>query len=276
MRLATLAAQDGTTFAARRLDGSLERLVNGRGESYADVGELLRAGLDGARGEPADGDYRLVRPVLQPAAIVCVGVNFGAHILEMGRETPTAPTLFLKLPQALSDPEAPVALPPESSSVDYEGELVAVIGRGGRRIAREDALAHVAGVTLMNDVSVRDFQYRSLQWFAGKSWQSSTPVGPEVVTLDEAGDLGRLELVTTVNGEVRQQASIGDLVFDLPTLVADISQIIELAPGDLIATGTPGGVGHAMDPPGYLRGGDVVEVTVDGVGTLRTVFTAST
>jgi acylpyruvate hydrolase len=205
---------------------------------------------------------------------VCVGVNYGAHIREMGRELPTSPTLFLKLPQALTDPDEPVVLPPESAQVDYEGEVVAVIGRGGRRIPREEALAHVAGLTLMNDVSMRDFQYRSLQWFAGKSWRASTPVGPELVTLDELGELGGLELTTEVNGELRQRATVGDLVFDIPALVADVSQVVELAPGDLIATGTPGGVGHAMEPPHYLRPGDVVEVSLDAVGTLRTVFTA--
>jgi len=127
----------------------------------------------------------------------------------------------------------------------------------------------------MNDVTMRDFQYRSLQWFAGKSWHGSTPVGPEVVTLDELDDLEQRELETTVNGELRQRAAIGDLIFDIPSLVADVSQIIELAPGDLIATGTPGGVGHASDPPRYLAPGDVVEVSVGGVGTLRTTFAAA-
>jgi acylpyruvate hydrolase len=193
---------------------------------------------------------------------------------EMGRELPASPTLFAKLPQALVDPDAPVLLPPESSQVDYEGELVAVIGRGGRRIAREDALAHVAGVTLLNDVSMRDFQYRTLMWFAGKSWRASTPVGPEVVTLDELPDLADRVLTTRVNGEVRQRAPISDLIFDIPTLVADISTIIELSPGDLIATGTPSGVGHALDPPRYLAPGDVVEVELEGALTLRTTFAA--
>ena len=130
----------------------------------------------------------------------------------------------------------------------------------------------MAGLTLMNDVTMRDFQYRSLQWFAGKSWRASTPVGPVLVTLDELPDLGERELTTTVNGELRQSGTIGDLIFDIPALVADISQFIELQPGDLIATGTPGGVGHAMDPPSYLEPGDVVEVSLDGLGALTTTF----
>ena len=225
------------------------------------------------RAEPLDGDV-VVRPVLSPEATVCVGINYGAHVREMGRDLPTSPTLFSKLPQALTDPGADVVIPAGSTQVDYEGELVAVVGTGGRDIAVEDAFDHVAGLTLMNDVTMRDFQYRSLQWFAGKSWRSSTPVGPVLVTLEELPELGERELTTTVNGTLRQRATIGDLIFDIPALVADISQFIELRPGDLIATGTPGGVGHAMDPPSYLRPGDVVEVSLDGLGTLTTTFVA--
>jgi acylpyruvate hydrolase len=273
-RLVTVAGADGSTAAAMRDGDALHACVDGRGERYADVGALLAAGLEGARTEPLAGEHRLVRPVLTPGAVVCVGINYAAHIAEMGRETPTSPTLFLKLPRALADPDEQIALPPESSKIDYEGEVVAVIGRAGRRIALEDALSHVAGLTLMNDVSMRDFQNRSLQWFSGKSWQGSTPVGPEVVTLDELGNLAELELTTTVNGEERQRAKVGDLVFDIPALVADLSHIVELAPGDLIATGTPGGVGHAMEPPRYLGPGDVVEISLDGVGTLRNTFAA--
>ncbi|HEX4520684.1 MAG TPA: fumarylacetoacetate hydrolase family protein [Gaiellaceae bacterium] len=272
MRLVTLAGPAGATVAAVREGDAFHALLDAGGVPYADLGAALAGGFDGASPEALGDGYHVVRPVLSPAAIVCVGINYGAHIQEMGRETPTSPTLFLKLPQALLDPGDDVAMPPESGKVDYEGELVAVVGRGGRRIPRDEALDHVAGVTLMNDVTMRDFQYRSIQWFAGKSWRASTPVGPEVVTLDELDGLEARELTTTVNGELRQKAAIGDLVFDIPSLVADISQVIELAPGDLIATGTPGGVGHGMDPPGYLSAGDVVEVSVDGVGTLRTTF----
>jgi acylpyruvate hydrolase len=267
MRLLTVALPDGSTTAARR-EGETLYAFSG----YPDVAALLRGGIETATSEPLSGPHHAVRPVLEPAATVCVGVNYGAHMREMGRETPTSPTLFLKLAQALIDPDEPVVIPPESSQVDYEGELVAVLGSGGRRIPAGEALAHVAGVTLMNDVSMRDFQYRSLMWFAGKSWRASTPVGPEVVTLDEVPDLADRELATTVNGELRQRATIGDLIFGIPALVADISQIIELAPGDLIATGTPGGVGHAMDPPRYLAPGDVVEVSLEGAMRLRTTF----
>ncbi len=278
MRLVTLSTPEGPA-AAVRAGGELRALLDEQGQRYPDLGALLRSGDDlssaAGRSEPVAGDYPLLRPVLSPAAIVCVGINYDAHIREMGRDRPTSPTLFTKLPQALTDPSADVALPAASDCVDYEGELVAVIGARGRDIPAGDALAFVAGVTLMNDVSMRDFQTRSLQWFAGKSWRASTPVGPDLVTLDELDDLEERVLTTTVNGEERQRATIGDLVFGIPELVADLSRIIELEPGDLIATGTPGGVGHALDPPVYLRSRDVVEVSVDGVGTLRTAFTAT-
>jgi acylpyruvate hydrolase len=273
-RLVTLALADGSTVAAQRDGNSFHAFRDLAGERHRDVGSLLRAGLDTAFAESGDVEGRVLRPVLEPRAVVCVGINYGAHIAEMGRETPTSPTYFSKLPRALTDPGEPVVLPPESPQVDYEGEVAAVIGRGGRRIPRESALDHVAGLTLVNDVSMRDFQYRTIQWFAGKSWQASTPVGPEVVSLDELGDLGALELTTTVNGEARQRAVLGDLIFDIPALVADLSQFVELGPGDLIVTGTPGGVGHTMEPPRYLRPGDVVEVSLEGLGTLRTVFAA--
>jgi acylpyruvate hydrolase len=273
MRLATLAAEGGTTRAAV-LRGDRAATVGG----FADVGELLRAGdagLDAARaaaeaeGEPFAPEA-LRRPVLAPAAVVCVGQNYRAHILEMGHEVPTSPTLFSKLARALTDPGVDVELPAPSEKVDYEGELAVVVGRGGRDIPAERAWEHVGGLTLLNDVSARDFQRRTPQWFAGKTFQRSTPVGPVVVTPDELGELGAHVLETRVNGEERQRASLGDLVFDVPTLVADLSRIVELEPGDLIATGTPGGVG---DPTGrYLQDGDVVEVVVGAIGVLRNRF----
>jgi acylpyruvate hydrolase len=159
--------------------------------------------------------------------------------------------------------------------VDYEGELAVVIGSGGRDIPVERAWESVAGLTVMNDVSMRDYQRRTLQWFAGKTFEACTPVGPCVVTLDELGDLGDLgdlELRTTVNGELRQQAAVGDLVFDVPALVADLSSIVTLRAGDIIATGTPGGVGDGMEPKRYLADGDVVEVSIERIGSIRNRF----
>jgi acylpyruvate hydrolase len=251
---------------------------------YADVGALLRAGepgLEAAReavntgGDRTLADLQLLKPIAAPTVVVCVGHNYRTHILEMGRDLPSAPTLFGKAPIALTDPYADVPLPPDSPSVDYEGELAVVIGTGGRNIAPEAAWDAVAGLTVLNDVSMRDHQRRTIQWFAGKSWEASTPVGPQVVTLDELPDIAALELRVTVNGDERQRALLGDLVFDVPTLVSDISRIFTLRPGDMIATGTPGGVGEARDPATFLRDGDVVEVSISEIGTLRNRFVAA-
>jgi acylpyruvate hydrolase len=269
---------NGVTQAGVMVDGGIASV------GYPDVGALLR---DGARGSTAAAesisrgpdyalpDVELRRPVLAPTAVVCVGLNYRTHILEMGRPLPETPTLFSKLPLALTDPFAEIRLPAASASVDYEGELAVVIGRGGRDIRPEEAWSAIAGLTVLNDVSMRDFQRRSIQWFAGKSWEASTPWGHQVVSLDELGDLDSLELRVDVNGEERQRALLGDLVFDIPALVSDISSIFTLRPGDVIATGTPGGVGEAREPTAFLEHGDVVEVTVAGVGTVRNRFVST-
>jgi acylpyruvate hydrolase len=272
MRLATLATDEGPTAVVVRADGFVP--IDG----YHDVGALLRdtSGLHAARTAERTGTAvplepaRLLCPVLEPGAVVCVGLNYRTHILEMGRELPEEPTLFSKLPRALTDPYADIELPAASAKWDYEAELAIVIGSGGRNIAYEEAWSHVAGLTILNDVTARDYQRRTIQWFAGKTFQRSTPVGPWIVTPDELGDLSERELRLTVNGEERQRATLGDLVFDVPALVADLSRIVELESGDMIATGTPGGVG---EPQGtFLHPGDEVEVSIDGIGAIRNTF----
>jgi acylpyruvate hydrolase len=277
VRLATLAGSDGTT-AAVVLDGQAVPV-----SGYSDVGEILRAGetaVVALRAAIEDGNWQAYRqedlrlPVQSPAAVFCVGLNYRTHIREMGRELPEHPTLFSKLARTLADPFAPIELPAASDKIDYEGELAIVIGRGGRDISIEAAPAHVGGYCIMNDVSMRDWQNRTLQWFAGKNFERSTPVGPYVVTPDEfKPDSATLELA--VNGELRQRAPLADLLFDAPQLIVDISRITTLEPGDLIATGTPGGVGHAMDPPSYLVSGDVVEIRIDGLGMISNRFLRS-
>jgi len=284
MRLATLALDEGGT-AAVVLSGESATVVEDRGRTFADVGELLHSGPEAleaaAATDPAQGRpyvrTQLRRPVLDPGAIICVGLNYRDHIEEMGREMPEVPTLFGKFGRALTDPYADLQVPPGAApSLDYEGELAIVIGSRGRDIAPESVWEHVAGLTIVNDISVRDYQWRTTQWLAGKTWQSLTPVGPEMVTVDELPDLGESELTVTVNGETRQRSKLHNLVFGVEALVTDISRIIELQPGDLIATGTPGGVGAGMEPKGYLGDGDVVEVRIDGVGAItnRVVYSA--
>lgn len=282
MRLATLRTPAGT--AAAVLDGELAAVLPGEDgrPAFPDVGALLHAGDAGlalARRTQRTGTFaayapgELLRPILAPGAVVCVGLNYRTHILEMGRELPQFPTLFSKLPRCLTDPRADITLP-DSDRVDYEGELAVVIGRGGRNIPAAEAWEAVAGLCVLNDVTVRDLQKRTVQWFAGKTWESTTPMGPALVTTDELGEVSALELTVTVNGAVRQRALVGDLVFDVPALVADLSRIVTLRPGDVIATGTPGGVGEAMDPKGYLSAGDLVEVGITGLGTLSNRFVA--
>jgi acylpyruvate hydrolase len=259
MKLATIDSGEGTTAAVVR-EGQIVPI-----EGYADAGSLLgdgERGLSAAAAGSAEGlppgEVHLRTPVLDPGAVFCVGLNYAAHIREMGRELPEFPTIFGKFARTLSDPGDPITLPGVSTAVDYEGELVVVIGAGGA----------IAGYTLMNDVSMRDWQYRTLQWAAGKNFERSTPVGPWIVTPDEF-DPADGELVVEVNGDERQRAQFVDLVFGPLELVAYISQFTTLRPGDLIATGTPGGVGHAMDPPTFLAEGDVVRVQVSGLGELE-------
>jgi acylpyruvate hydrolase len=269
MKLATLTC-DGARTAALITGDQFTPLPG-----YGDVGEFLRAGAAASESttrRPYD-PHDLVQPIVS-GAVFCVGLNYRTHILEMGRELPEHPTLFAKLPSALAGPYDDIQLPTASAAVDYEGELVVVIGRSGRDIPEEEAGDFIAGYTLMNDVSMRDWQYRTLQWFAGKNFERSTPVGPFVVTADEFEPAGA-ELVVTVNGEVRQRSPLADLLFGPERLVADISRITTLNAGDLIATGTPGGVGHGMKPERYLEDGDVVDVRVDGIGTLSNRFVAA-
>jgi acylpyruvate hydrolase len=283
MRFVTVKSGDGTA-AGVMANGEVAVIRDtstGR-PAYPDVGALLRAGEEGellasaalsaGASEPV-GERRLLRPVLAPGATVCVGLNYRNHIQEMGRELPSHPTFFSKLARALTDPFADVPLPEVSQKVDYEGELAVVIGRGGRSIPPERAWDAVAGLTVMNDVTMRDLQHRTTQWFSGKSFEASTPVGPALVTADELGSIGELTLRVGVDGEERQAASIDDLVFGVPQLVSELSGMFTLEPGDLIATGTPGGVGHAADPPRHLGEGSVVEVEIAGIGTLRNRFT---
>ncbi len=278
MRLVTVRSAEGTAAAVETTDG-VRVVRDADGLAFRDVGDLLRSGpgwkdlAAKATGRPVQG-LGLARPILEPRAIVCVGLNYRTHVLEMGRELPAVPTLFSKLARALTDPDVAIAMPPATTSerVDYEAELAVVIGAGGRDIPKERAWDAVAGLTLANDVTLRDWQKRSLQWFAGKSWEALTPIGPAMVTLDEVPDLGSREIVCRVNGEVRQRAPISDLIFDVPTLVADLSRVVALQPGDLILTGTTGGVGEGMKPPKYLQPGDVVEISLDGIGTLTNRF----
>ena len=214
--------------------------------------------------------FRTVIPA--PGKVICVGLNYVAHAAEAGRDVPDYPVLFTKFASSLTGPRDDVPCPPESRAIDYEGELAIVIGERARRVGRDAALAHVAGCTVANDVTMRDYQNKTHQWLPGKAWDASTPVGPELVTLDEVGPLDELTLRTIVNGKTVQEASTALMIFDVPTLVSVISEFATLEPGDLILTGTPAGVGFRRDPPLLLGDGDVVTVAVDRVGRIENRF----
>ena len=273
------------TFATVKLatirDGERTRAVRIEGDDAVDLGDddvgtvlhrpdwrawAAAADAGGPR-RPVDGlDYAPLVP--RPDKVVCVGMNYRNHVREMGREAPEHPTLFAKFRGALIGAHDDIVLPAVSERVDWEAELAVVVGAPARHVTAEEAPAHIAGYTVLNDVSVRDYQNRTLQWLQGKTFESSTPVGPWLVTADESPGPSR-EIACEVDGETMQRSDTSDLVFDPATLVAYISRIITLEPGDIIATGTPGGVGVARTPPRFLADGQVVVTRIAGVGELR-------
>ncbi len=270
MKLATLrlsGAAPATTAAILRGDTLVE--IPG----YADVGELLQVAgwkdiAEAAIGPEHEAATADLAPVVTwPEKIVCVGLNYRNHIKEMGRELPEYPTLFAKYPDALIGPRDDIELAPESDQIDWEAELAVVISKPARRISEAEAGNYIAGYAVLNDVTMRDWQYRSPQWFQGKTWEATTPLGPYLVTPDEF-ELGAT-MTGSVNGRVVQQVSTGDLVFTPEKLVSYISTIFTMRPGDVIATGTPGGVGHARKPAEYLADGDILVTEIDGLGRLE-------
>lgn len=240
------------------------------GERFFSEGWLERLAGFKAVGHP--GTPRLGPPLMRPSKIICLGKNYSEHAREGGFDLPAAPLLFCKTPNTLNGPFDPVILPVSSGQVDWEVELAVVIGKGGKAIDREKALEHVAGVTVMNDVSAREAQFADSQWYRGKSFDTFAPLGPALVTLDEIGELQNLRLTATVNGRLMQDGNTRDMVFGVAAIIADISQDITLCAGDVIATGTPAGVGIFRDPPVVLAHGDVVECWIEKIGAIRNRF----
>ena len=214
-------------------------------------------------------DVRLGCPIHRPSKIICLGLNYLDHREESGFEKPQQPLLFSKTPNALSGPFDPILLPRSCDQIDWEAELAVVIGKAGKRIAASEALDYVAGFSVMNDVSGRQAQFSDGQWFRGKSFDTFAPMGPALVSVDEIENLQNLSVKARVNGEVMQDGNSADMLFDIPTIIAFISEDITLMPGDIISTGTPSGVGIFRDPPVLLKAGDVVECEVEGVGCIR-------
>jgi acylpyruvate hydrolase len=263
MRLATIRTQSGTS--AVRIDGDLAIEIHAD-----DVGSLLAAGDWRAQATAADGpqhrtvDVSYAPVVPRPGKIICVGLNYRSHITEMGRELPEYPTLFAKYPEALIGAFDPLILPAESDQVDWEVELAVVVGRRVRHADAAAASEAIAGFSVINDVTMRDWQYRTPEWLQGKTFEATTPFGPQLVTPDELAPDAKISCL--IDGEVVQDSTIADLLFGPADLVSYISTILTLNPGDVIATGTMGGVGHARIPPRYLHSGETLVARIEGIG----------
>ena len=276
MRIGVIRQDDGSVGAAVQ-DGQEWVLLDAD-----DVGSLMarpgwRAEVEAALVNeaaariPVPGAY-LLAPLRAPRKIVCCGLNYHDHILETGRDVPDYPTLFAKFADTLTGPTDDIHVGSDSAKVDWEAELAVIIGAPVRRAAREEAAAAIAGYTVANDVSYRDWQSRTLQWFQGKAWDSTMPIGPVVVTADEISPTAGLAIHAEIDGEVVQESNTRELVFDAADLVAYVSQFTKLSPGDVILTGTPGGVGLGRSPQRWLRDGETLTTTIEGIGTLVNRF----
>lgn len=258
-----------------------DRVVGLAGAGFPDMLAVLVAGPaargkidDWIRNPPADSTLpltavRLLAPVPRPPKLICVGLNYRDHARETGMEIPKVPTIFSKFSSAVIGPEVPIVLPKNSTRPDYEAEFAFVIGKGGRHISAENWCEHVFGYTLMNDVSARDFQMATTQWLMGKTFDTFAPLGPHLVSADEIADPHALDISLSINGEVLQRSNTRELIFKIPELVAYLSSVFTLEPGDVVSTGTPAGVGFARKPPRFLQPGDQVVVRVDQIGELR-------
>jgi 2-keto-4-pentenoate hydratase/2-oxohepta-3-ene-1,7-dioic acid hydratase in catechol pathway len=280
MRLATIQTAAGPRAAVLRGDAyvdlhasqpslptSMRALLEGGPALLREAGQA--AGRPDAVRVPA-AQVRLLPPVPDPQKIVCVGLNYRDHAAESGSPIPKEPVLFSKFSSALIGHEESIVLPPVSNEVDYEGELVLVVGRRGRWLEAASAAEYLAGYTVGHDVSARDWQKKDgKQWLAGKTFDTFAPTGPWLVTADEVPDPHALGIRTRLNGRTMQDSNTAQMIFRAGDLLAYISQVVTLAPGDLVFTGTPPGVGFARKPPVFLRRGDVVEVEIDGLGVLR-------
>jgi 2-keto-4-pentenoate hydratase/2-oxohepta-3-ene-1,7-dioic acid hydratase in catechol pathway len=258
-----------------------QEIVSLRDSGYGDLSAVIAAGADGMDAlsrwvrRPPGGAFarldevRLRAPVLRPPKIVCVGLNYRDHAAEVDLEPPDVPTIFSKFATAIIGPGEPIVLPRASKRPDYEAELAFVIGRGGRHIPAARWRDHVFGYTCINDVTARDFQKATTQWVLSKSFDTFAPMGPWLVTADEIPDPHALDIGLTLNGEVMQSSNTKHLIFGIPELIEHLSSVFTLEPGDVVATGTAAGVGFARKPPRYLRPGDEVTVSIQGIGELR-------
>ena len=276
MRLATIITADGPRLQVRARSGYVDVGAATGDPRLASLRSFLEAGpeaIEAARGlragEGVEYQQKDFAPAVpEPERILCLGVNYTEHALEGGRAVPTWPEAFVRGRESALGPYADLPRPALSEKFDFEGELGIVIGAGGRYLPADKAMDAIAGFTVLNDASLRDWQRAATQWTAGKNFDATMPIGPEVVTADEV-DISDLALTTTLNGQVMQSARTSQMLIDVPSAVEFFSSFTTLRPGDVIATGTPGGVGFARTPPVWMRPGDVIEVTIEGIGTIR-------
>jgi 2-keto-4-pentenoate hydratase/2-oxohepta-3-ene-1,7-dioic acid hydratase in catechol pathway len=275
MRLVSFARQGIAGFGVL-LDDDVVADLTGALPGVHGLRDLLEQGRVAEAGEVARrssvrlalDELRLLPVIPNPSKVICVGINYVAHAAEAGRTVGDHPVIFQRYAESLIGHGQPLLRPQVSEQFDFEGEIAVVIGKGGDHIAPEDALDHVAGYTLFNDASVRDWQFHTHQYGMGKNFRSSGALGPSLVTADEVPDPRELSLQTFVNGEKMQEGCLDQLAFDIPTIISYVSQALSWRPGDVIATGTPSGIGFKRTPPVFLRDGDVVEVQAPGLGTL--------
>lgn len=284
MRLVSYVSPEGPRAAIVR-DGEIVDLHQNEPALPTDLGAVLAMGEDAwsflrrveDQGKALGETVRLTAPIPKPRKVICVGLNYADHAAETGATPPPEPVIFNKFPTTIIGPEEAIHLPSDSREVDYEAELVVVIGRSGRRIPEQEAMRYVAGYMCGNDVSARDWQLKKPggQWLLGKSFDTFAPTGPYLVTKDEVENPHDLGIRLSLNGNVMQDSRTSQFLFSIPRLIAYVSRVCTLEPGDLIFTGTPGGVGFTRNPPVFLRAGDVVEVEIEGIGRLSNPVVAS-
>jgi len=264
-KLGVVDGEDVIAVSGDDVPSTLLGVIAGGSKALAAAQNAVRSGT-----RHKFADVKPALPIARPPKMICIGLNYALHAKEGGHDIPTYPSVFLRVNASLLPAEANVIRPKISEQLDYECELAIVIGKGGRHISEADALDHVFGYTLFNDVSVRDFQRKTAQWTPGKNFDGTGPLGPVVVTTDELppGASG-LQITTRVNGNTMQDSNTSDMIFSTQRIVAVLSEFMTLEPGDVIATGTPSGVAHARKPPAWMKAGDVVEVEVEGIGILR-------
>jgi acylpyruvate hydrolase len=278
MRFLTFESDGTRGLGVETPSGEVRGLLAGDAGYPGDLGALVGNGEEALRSagktlirarafDPKTIEW--LPPLVAPPKIICIGLNYSAHAAEAGFHAPTYPSVFSRFNSTLIGHRAPLLRPLESVQLDYEVELVAVIGRAGRRISKQAGLSHVIGYAVFNDASIRDYQMKTSQWTVGKNFDGTGAFGPCLVTHDELpSGAGGLRVQTRLNGKVMQDASTSDLIFDVATLVSLLSEACTLQPGDLLVTGTPSGVGFTRKPPVFMKSGDVCEVEVEGVGTL--------